>query len=70
MSRLQGVSVLQYNPMSASSYDRLQDIAQTTTGFDFVCLTGTGARKYGTEEVVWRRAGKRWAVEAGWARSP
>eukprot|EP00959_Pyramimonas_sp_CCMP1952_P356554 7466874-Pyramimonas_sp.AAC.1 len=50
MSRLQEVSALQYNPRSASSYDRLQDILQTTNGFDIECLTGTGARRYGTEE--------------------
>eukprot|EP00959_Pyramimonas_sp_CCMP1952_P231870 4845941-Pyramimonas_sp.AAC.1 len=66
---MNGISVMQYNPMSAAPHDRLVEVAEVTSQFDFVRLTGTGARRYGRDEIVWRRAGRRWTLKAGWARA-
>ena len=66
---MQNLSFLQFNPQSASTSDRLADIAAQVPIMDFASLTGTGGKRYG-EAVVWRKAGDRWMVEAGWQRGP
>eukprot|EP00959_Pyramimonas_sp_CCMP1952_P343325 7191520-Pyramimonas_sp.AAC.1 len=65
------LSILQFNPMFASTSDRLQDIADLSQNTDFTCLNPTGVQRYGPAGVAtWRRVGTRWGLDAGWFRSP
>eukprot|EP00959_Pyramimonas_sp_CCMP1952_P074248 1551608-Pyramimonas_sp.AAC.1 len=55
---MNGIPATQYNPMSAAPHGRLVDVAEVTSQFDFVCLAGTGARRYGRDEIAWRSGGE------------